>query len=345
MVRARSGQDSNASEPRVSAFMLQGILLRYGQALGERPAWLSELIDVLATEGGEVARLPVSQAYELLETALRHSGEPALGLRLAASLTTNTHNVVSELVTHAGSLREALTDLLRYGAILADDMGIELHEQGDLAVLKTPLVPSRPTSLLHLCTELEVGGLVIMLRQFERHVTLRQVNFAYAPPAHRAEYDRFFGDTVRFDQPYSGVAFDRALLDAPLRYRDREVQDALRRVAESRLARLEANAPYASRVRALLSQAPAPHRVTMREAATHLGFSQRSLQRRLEDEGVSYRSLSREVAGDRATQLLRENRNTIQEVAFAMGFRSANSFHRAFKRWTGRSPGSSTDDV
>jgi AraC-like DNA-binding protein len=74
----------------------------------------------------------------------------------------------------------------------------------------------------------------------------------------------------------------------------------------------------------------------MKAVARDLGMSERSLRRRLTEEGVSFKSVLNDAFGTAATWLL--TKQTIQETAHAMGFSDPTAFHRAFKRWTGMTP-------
>jgi AraC-like DNA-binding protein len=74
-------------------------------------------------------------------------------------------------------------------------------------------------------------------------------------------------------------------------------------------------------------------------AAQDLGLSERSLRRLLEAEGTSFRSLVRTVRRTSAEHMLRDPRYSIQETASALGFANVRAFHRAFKQWTGMTPG------
>jgi AraC-like DNA-binding protein len=69
------------------------------------------------------------------------------------------------------------------------------------------------------------------------------------------------------------------------------------------------------------------------------GLSRRTLQRRLQVRGGSFRSLRDELRRDQAIELLRDPIVTCEAVAAALGFSEPSAFHRAFMRWTGRSPG------
>jgi AraC-like DNA-binding protein len=80
--------------------------------------------------------------------------------------------------------------------------------------------------------------------------------------------------------------------------------------------------------------------VVLSELARRLGMSGRTLQRRLVEEGTTYRAVIDEVRRGWAEQLLGEARASSGEVAALLGFADVPAFHRAFVRWTGMTPAS-----
>ena len=72
--------------------------------------------------------------------------------------------------------------------------------------------------------------------------------------------------------------------------------------------------------------------------AARLHMSARSLQRRLQSEGTSFAEVLSDLRRDMALRYLQDQRISIGEVAFLLGFLDVTAFHRAFKRWTGSTP-------
>jgi AraC-like DNA-binding protein len=68
-------------------------------------------------------------------------------------------------------------------------------------------------------------------------------------------------------------------------------------------------------------------------------MSSRTLQRRLEDEGVRFSVLLDEVRERASKKLLRDETLPLAEIAWRVGFSALATFTRAFKRWTGMPPG------
>lgn len=118
--------------------------------------------------------------------------------------------------------------------------------------------------------------------------------------------------------------------------------DAMWRVFEPELRRrlmdLDRSASLSDRVKALLLEALPSGRAGMDEVASRLALSRRTLQRRLGEEGVTFQGLVTHVRTELARHYLSRTRLPLAEISFLLGFEDANSFHRAFHEWTGKSP-------
>jgi AraC-like DNA-binding protein len=164
------------------------------------------------------------------------------------------------------------------------------------------------------------------------------VCFEYPAPSYRAEYARVFEGAERFDQPFSGLVFDKTLMSAVSPHKDEDVHSALRNIAEQRVLQLTHRVPYSVKVRDYLVQQAPSGRAEMATVARALGMSVRSLRRRMDTEGQTFSSVANEAQSIVAKNLLRNTPRTIQEIAYELGFADTSSFHRAFRRWTGTTP-------
>jgi AraC-like DNA-binding protein len=128
-----------------------------------------------------------------------------------------------------------------------------------------------------------------------------------------------------------------ALLDLPCRRTDPSLLSLLDRYAADRLGG-ERAATFADRARAALSEELQAGDVTAHRLAARLKVSVRTLHRCLAAEGTSYRRLLDRLRLDIAERHLMDDRMSVGEVAFLVGFSELSAFDRAFKRWTGRTP-------
>jgi AraC-like DNA-binding protein len=184
----------------------------------------------------------------------------------------------------------------------------------------------------------------------------RRLEFAHSPQGTAACYEHVFGCQAERTDRYR-LCWEPGVLDLKVVYARPELLSYLTREAEI-LARERVDPPltttesvqrwieahrgssaelseFCSRAQARASTQPTS---LMREAARNLGRSVRTLQRQLAEEGETFRGLVEAVLCERARLLLEVESRTVAEVAAALGYCEQRSFHRAFRRWTGRTP-------
>jgi AraC-like DNA-binding protein len=284
------------------------------------------------------SRLPSADVYRLCEVAIDLTGDPAFGLHWSERIGEATFVLISPLIAHCSNLRQAIEALSQFHSLLNDQSSFQFIELEDKVRVRSRGLVDSSAPVQRLAAEMMVAGFVRLIRYFRSDARPDRVSFEYAAPSYHEEYARIFEHAHHFDQPFTGIEFDRALLDAPAPHKDAEVHDALQALAERRLLRITQRTPYALRVRDLLVQQVQAQRADMKTVARSLGLSVRSLRRRLVAEGKPYNTVVNEAMAIVAKHLLRDKQRTIQETAYEMGFSDANTFHRAFKSWTGTTP-------
>ena len=165
---------------------------------------------------------------------------------------------------------------------------------------------------------------------------LRAVSFSYRSPADSTLFRKVFDAPVRFNAERSALAFGTHWLEKPIDGADaymRELLDA--RLKEDLSARREAFADRAQRVVRMLLASGRCHET---DVARAFGMSRRSLSRRLETCGSSFRSVMDSARFDAACAILQSSPITIVEVAARLGYADSSTFARAFRRWSGTSP-------
>jgi AraC-like DNA-binding protein len=291
------------------------------------------------------------KTYEAVsEVAISLSGDEAFGLHMIDRVNPASYNLTAHLAAHATTLRDAIESMQRFYQLLTDRPFWRFAEDAATATLSFEAGPgSLPARRFR--SETTMTG-------FHRLVTMfapgarTTVAFDYPAPAYHAEYTRVFGGAERFDQKFTGIVFDRSLLTASHLNRDPELHAAIVSHAERRVSKMKNDASYAERIRrhildTAVGWGPGPNpgatlaRHDMQSVSRALGVSSRSLRRRLDEEGTSFRDVVDGALGALAKRLVSDKDRPIEDVAYAMGFSHPNAFHRAFKRWTGGTPAAS----
>ncbi|MGP3983927.1 AraC family transcriptional regulator [Streptomyces sp. KR80] len=178
-----------------------------------------------------------------------------------------------------------------------------------------------------------------------RRIPLLRAEFAYPAPLapYRHEYDILFGCPVRFGADRTRAAIDAHWLAAPVVQDESTLEALLRRAPADLLSRREYGTTVAEQVRRVLVRAlrggGTARLPEVAEVAARLAVSPATLRRRLQQEDTSFQRLKDAVRRDAAITGLAEGREPIAELAARLGFSEDTAFHRAFRRWTGTTPG------
>ena len=280
-------------------------------------------------------RLPLTDYRSLLKRPLTLTAEPALGLHMALRARESAFDLLTPLLAYVRTLRDALREACRFGPLVLDGVYLHLSERAGRARVRLEFPHARDETDRCL-GEFMVASLARLLRAFSATTAdIKGALFEHHRPAYHHCYTRVFEGAERFSQRVNGLEFSAELLDRPHLHSNPAFHSLIRAQAEKRLERLALTRNVVDRLRIYLNNQPTRCVPDMAVAARDLGTSERSLRRRLTEEGLSYRALTQEIQREQACLMLRDREFTLQHVARSLGFADTTGFHRAFKRWTG----------
>jgi AraC-like DNA-binding protein len=279
--------------------------------------------------------------YREFERLVRHAmdltSDPALGLAVGRHAPESMLNVLGMLLVTARTIRESFAYLHRYGSLVASGIAWQLSEHdGRTRIGYACEGTSGDTS--RFAADCAMALLLRIGRHFAPVERPLEVSFVHAEPSYAARYAALFGCPVRFGRASNDLVIESALVD-----RTQPHADALLcSMMESTAARLQQEATgtrsFVDRVRVALRYETDLANVDCDALAARWGLSRRVLRRRLSAEDVSLSELLDEARCTRAVAELRRPETKIKDVAEDLGYSETSAFHRAFKRWTGRTP-------
>ena len=283
-------------------------------------------------------RVEIAHYRLIVQAALEASGDPAFGLHLGERLTLGSFDVIGHLTEHSDTLRDAIQVGVRYGRIVTDRAGLELHEHGNTALLRLSL-PDPESVESRVGAEFATTAILRLIRAFVGPDALpRRFYFAYRAPSHQAEYERLLEGRQQFEHEFTGIEIDRSWLDAASPCPQPDLRSFLLTRADFLLAKLDRSVSATERVQRWLAANASNAQPRMAAIAHDLGTSIRALRRSLREEQTNFSELIDAMRIRQAMSLLADPKRSIGEVATALGFATPSAFSRAFKRWTGAPP-------
>lgn len=282
------------------------------------------------------ARVPFATQEQLWDQLSRMAyDEP--GLALGRNLAPGPFSVLGYLLQSSPTLGDALAAGLRYQRLVGEGGEVHVREQGDeLHLLYRPLHPELPATRTRVLALMACW--VQMFNPLLDNWQLLRAQFVHPQPPTLERYRDTFACPLQFSASDYGIVLPRSLASAPLIQANPPLQNLLRQHAEALLARLPSEG-LSARVVALLGAQLARGEPDRRELARHLNLSERTLQRRLAEEGCNYQQLLNDTRQQLAEQHLSSADLPAAEIALLLGYSEPSVFFRAFRQWTGLTPG------
>lgn len=286
------------------------------------------------------ARVPLQEWHGLMNAAEGLLGDPWLVLRLAESVKPWHTGLVGFMAMTSATLLEVGSVLARYHHLLNDIETVEAGTRGDRFALDVRQLTALRSPRISLLT---LGSWAWRARWLTGRPELRfDADLPDPEPgaAARLRLDRTFGGTLRFGQPHASLLGPRDYLALPVIHQEPSVNRLLQREAQQQAdEHAEATGSFLARLERRLAAQLGGGEVTLASLASEMEVAPRTLQRRLEDAGLSFRSVVERVRKNQALAYLADPRLSLIEIALMLGFSNQTSFHHAFKRWTGHAPG------
>lgn len=250
--------------------------------------------------------------------------------------------LVAAHASHARNVGEAGARIAHFFNLMDNSFGfsfVERSQEGHFRIARIPGHHVR-NELLQETILLTVHRLIAWLGgQFE---AISDVWFDYPRPGHARVYEQFFpGAAANFDRDSCGFSISGKALSRPVLRTETQAMAWARRTPLDALMPMQVNSPLAMDVSSVIESHLDRHGSlpSLRETAASLHLADYTLRRRLKSEGGDYLRLRSQVRRDLAIRLLNSTLDPVEEIARRIGFSEASAFVRAFKTWTGLSPG------
>jgi AraC-like DNA-binding protein len=238
---------------------------------------------------------------------------------------------------HCHTLEKALQRGTLFYTLFEDAPSITLSREGDWARLTVD-----DSTLIDPDHFLVESLLVIWHRLASwligQRIRLQEATFRYAEPDHSAEYDLLFPNPRTFNAGSTSLLFQARYLAMPLLQDERTLKHFLEHSPADLLARPDGGDSLISQIRRLLGR-DCTEWPDLDAVAQQLHISPQTLRRHLREEGSSFQELKDHLRRDLAIYHLGRDNVAIQDIAEQLGFSEPSAFHRAFKKWTGLTPG------
>lgn len=282
--------------------------------------------------------LSYRQVRALILRAQQLLNEPALGLVAGARETPVSWGVAGLVMLTCETMGEAMGYVLAHQNEAGTLVQLRVSEHGN--EVRLHLVSHRYDWEIenYLIDETLAGAVAVARYLLGPDFRPLRIDLAQAQPAHHAQYRRYFGCPVRFGAGSNLMVFETHWLGARLPGYDRIASQVLRRQLDGLLQAVPGRHQLIETVSNHIRYASVQG-ADQQAVASQINVSSRSLRRKLEQQGTSYRHLRDSTRYQAARELLDNTTLSLTVIAEQLGYADARSFRRAFKRWSGMLPG------
>ncbi len=320
------------------------IYARAGLALVEAARTLGLALDVdrLAPslrDRGQAELIPADEHLALARAVFGRPARETIGIEMAQALPLEVTGLWGFLLRSSGTFGDMLRRAERYMRVVNRYTEFVLEDGDGQARMTCPHPEPSPYGQRDQVVFTLLGHWIAWGRQLTRApIAVDEACFRWAGPRDPAPFEHFFEGPVRFGCAQDVLVLRPETLALPLVESTPELGVQFEAYAAALVRQMTPETGFVERVRQGIAEGLLAGLATEAAVAGRLAMTVRTMHRRLDEAGTSFRKIRDELLRERAEGLLRERRVPISEVSFLLGYGEPSNFHRAFRRWTGLTP-------
>lgn len=288
-------------------------------------------------------RVPVEVLFDTWQHAETVSQDSLIGLHAGERIHPMDYGLLGQLMMNCNTIEEALQRFLSVEFVLNNAFASQVILESDKAINRLFCHQYNPEKMRHVA-EQDIAALInigvfIMNQDYTQENRPHEVHFRHTPHGPISEYERCLRCPVKFNQQYNQVIFPRSILQTRTYNPSPRIADLLKTELKSLLDRIESHDSLGMRMWRYFQTQPTNSQPDIEQTASYFNLTARTLQRHLKQEGTSFQDEIKHYKAMLAKSLLDAGNCPISQVAFQLGFNDSSAFHKAFKRWTGLTPG------
>ncbi|MFV3412463.1 AraC family transcriptional regulator [Pseudomonas nitroreducens] len=287
------------------------------------------------------ARLSIPRYMRLGHAAIQQSGDPALGLRMGQLSRPSQSGLAGVTAAQAPNLRAAARALIRFEPLYAQNYRGQssfIEDAGGAWLRFYSISPYNAYN--RFVVDSVLAGWVSMLGSIgAQPLRAEKVEIEYPAPAWASRFEEMLGCPVEFGAQHNQLRLDQATLARANPDHCPSTWRQLLDICEKELEQQTRTRSLRERVAQLLGPMLNGREPDLEEVAARLKLPTWTLRRKLAEEGTQFRSILNDTRRDLAMIYIRDTDLAFGEIAYLLGFASAEAFQRAFKRWSGQTPG------
>ncbi len=280
--------------------------------------------------------MTVSQYRSVFNNGLKALKDPALGLRFGQQQHIAVHGALGYAIISSSNLKQAAQLVCKYIKIRNRLLNLKFTRKDQWVIFQMDIALAQDR-LYRFMVEQAFSSYTLVLQSLLGKLKVSAF-FDYPEPEYSDIYHSIFKQEVTFNAGYNQIRFLHEFTQRPIVMGNPALVKIAEKQCETLLAQLNEDIDLPGRIHDLLMKVPGMF-PSQEEVARQFKLSGRTLVRRLKKYGISYQDILKNVRHELAVHYLTSTSWTVEDIAGLLGYESASNFGRAFKKWTGKSPG------
>jgi AraC-like DNA-binding protein len=282
--------------------------------------------------------VPAASQYRFLELAAAEANDQLLGLHVAADMDLRSIGLLFYLTGSAPTVAEALVNLARYSRTTNEALVVEISRQKDEVILAVRHLQDSDEPHRQFFELLALWFVRTLHKETNRDFAPLRVTFTHARNSDLREVHRLLRCAIDFAHGVDSWVLPQRVMNLPIVSGDSQLLRILTAHADDLLAERHSVTGLQSMVANQLASLLPSGESRAAMVARQLGMSQRSLTRHLADEGTTFAEILEQLRRRLASRYLADDRMSVQQTAWLLGYSEVGAFNHAYKRWTGTAP-------
>ena len=287
------------------------------------------------------ARLSIPRYMRLGYSAIQLCDEPGLGLLMGQYSRLSQVGLAGVTAAQAPTVREAARALIRYEPLYAANYRGQssLHEDHQGAWLRFYSISPYNAYNRFVVDSVLASWAQQLSRLAHQVLPVEKVQIEFPAPDYAPQYSALFACPVEFACEHNQLRLNQQSLNLRNPEHCPSTWRHLLEICERELQQMTRTRSLRERIAQLLGPLLHGHEPDLAEVAARLQLPTWTLRRKLAEEGTQFRSILNDTRRDLAMAYIRDTELAFGEIAYLLGFASAEAFQRAFKRWNQQTPG------
>ena len=283
--------------------------------------------------------ISVASQHRFLEFAAAETNDSLLGLHVAAEMDLRDVGILFYLAAASATVVEALEHLARYAGTANEALHLEITQRQRETVVTLRPISGHDEPRRQFSEFIALAVIRALHKATNRDFAPSRMTFAHPRNSGLREIHRILRCPVEFLQPTDSWVLPQQVMELPIISEDHHLLQILETHADVLLSERRTTTGVRDLVEDQLVGTLASGRMGVASIAEQLGMSERSLRRRLAEEGTSFGEVLDHLRHRLALRYLRDEHVSLKQVAWLLGYSEVGAFNHAFKRWTGIPPG------